>query len=72
MTFTVAEMCREDWRQVRAIYAEGLATELAAFMTRPPKWPDWDRSHLALGRTVARDTEGRVVGWSALTPVPDT
>ena len=44
MTFTIAEMRRRDWSQVRAIYGEGLATGLAAFMTAPPKmaglgWP---------------------------------
>lgn len=69
--FTIDDMQRQDWAQVRAIYGEGLATGLAAFMTAPPRWPVWDKGHLPLGRTVARGSEGRILGWSALAPVPD-
>ena len=72
MTFVIADMRRRDWSQVRAIYGEGLATGLAAFMTAPPKWPEWDGHYLNLGRTVARDSNDRVLGWSAIAPVPDT
>lgn len=38
MNFTIQDMQRNDWTQVRAIYGEGLATGLAAFVTAPPKW----------------------------------
>ena len=72
MTFVIAEMRRRDWSQVRAIYGEGLATGLAAFMTTPPKWQDWDSYYLSFGRTVARDGDDRIFGWSAIAPVPDT
>lgn len=72
MAFAVDTMQRQDWTQVRAIYGEGLATGLAAFLKSPPKWPDWDAGHLELGRTVARDPAGTVLGWSALAPAPDT
>lgn len=68
---TIEEMQRSDWSQVRAIYGEGLATGLAAFMLTPPRWPAWDAGHLSLGRTVARGADGAVLGWSALAPVPD-
>ena len=61
-----------DWQQVRRIYAEGLRTGLAAFTTGAPQWDGWDRGHLRVGRLVARDGDGRVAGWSALSPVPDT
>ncbi len=71
MNFVIDAMRRQDWRQVRAIYGEGLATGLAAFMLEPPRWQAWDAGHLKLGRTVARLDEGRVIGWSALAPVPD-
>lgn len=71
MAFVIEEMQRQDWRQVRAIYGEGLATGLAAFMLTPPVWKVWDTGHLALGRIVARDEKGAVLGWSALAPVPD-
>jgi L-amino acid N-acyltransferase YncA len=66
------DMRREDWKQVRDLYGEGLATGLAAFMTTPPGWADWDDGHLDIGRLVARADSGKVVGWAALAPVPDT
>ncbi|MGI9423620.1 MAG: GNAT family N-acetyltransferase [Hyphomicrobiaceae bacterium] len=72
MDVFVGEMQRGDWRQVRAIYAEGLATGLAAFLKDPPMWRDWDASHLLLGRIVARQDDGAILGWAALAPVPDT
>jgi phosphinothricin acetyltransferase len=72
MEFVIDEMQRRDWSQVRAIYGEGLASGLAAFRLHPPVWKDWDAGHLTLGRTVARRADGRVLGWSALSPVPDT
>lgn len=71
MGFEVEEMRRTDWSQVRAIYGEGLKTGLAAFMTAPPVWKVWDKGHLLLGRTVARDENACILGWSALAPVPD-
>lgn len=65
-------MRREDWKQVRDLYAEGLATGLAAFMTDPPRWEAWDGGHLDTGRLVARAEDKTVIGWAALAPVPDT
>ena len=70
--FSIGDMRREDWKQVRDLYAEGLATGLAAFMTDPPRWDAWDSGHLDSGRLVARGAEGTVLGWAALAPVPDT
>ena len=72
MNCTIESMQRGDWPAVRAIYGEGLATGLAAFMTSPPKWGGWNAGHLDIGRLVARDTGGRVTGFAALSPVPDT
>jgi phosphinothricin acetyltransferase len=72
LSFTIDPLRREDWARVRAIYAEGLATGLTAFTTTPPRWDQWDRGHLALGRLVARDKSGVLSGWAALAPVPDT
>ena len=65
-------MQERDWPEVRRIYAEGLRTGIAAFATSTPNWENWDHGHLQTGRLVAHDSEGRVAGWSALTPVPDT
>ena len=72
MDFVIHPMQRRDWKPVKAIYAEGLATGLAAFATAPPLWKSWDAGHLPIGRRVARAAEGAVIGWAALAPVPDT
>lgn len=69
---TIGDMQRADWKEVRDLYAEGLATGLAAFITDPPHWEDWDAGHLHIGRLVARSADNAVVGWAALAPVPDT
>ncbi|MBT5570625.1 MAG: hypothetical protein HOJ90_05335 [Alphaproteobacteria bacterium] len=72
MNITVETMQREDWKQVRALYGAGLATGLAAFMTAPPKWASWNAGHLDIGRLVARGADGTILGFAALSPVPDT
>lgn len=69
---SIDDMRRDDWQQVRALYAEGLATGLAAFMTDPPRWEAWNEGHLEMGRLVARRDDNTVIGWAALAPVPDT
>lgn len=72
MNAMIENMQRDDWKAVRAIYSEGLETGLAAFTTSPPKWGAWNADHLAIGRLVARRDDGSVVGFAALSPVPDT
>ncbi|MGE0700672.1 MAG: N-acetyltransferase family protein [Hyphomicrobiaceae bacterium] len=70
-TLTLEPLSRSDWGRVRAIFAEGLAGGLAAFMTEPPTWTSWDTARLPFGRTVARQ-EGTIVGWASLTRAADT
>ncbi|MEM9360836.1 MAG: hypothetical protein AAGB04_32090 [Pseudomonadota bacterium] len=74
MAYVIDPMQPSDWRSVRKIYAEGLATGVAAFMKTPPIWRDWNAGHLSIGRFVARKNckDGPIVGWAALSPVPDT
>ena len=76
MKYPIDDMRRSDWARVRTLYGEGLATGMAAFMTNPPVWKDWDTGHLAFGRLVARNGGGSedvaILGWAALAPVPDT
>jgi len=62
-------MTPDDWPAVRRIYLEGIATGVATFETRAPAWAAWDRDHRADCRLVARDPDGRVVGWTAVSPV---
>jgi L-amino acid N-acyltransferase YncA len=62
-------MTSDDWPNVRAIYLEGIATGNATFETDAPSWEAWDRAHVADLRLVARDADGSVLGWVAVTPV---
>jgi phosphinothricin acetyltransferase len=72
----IENMRRDDWKAVRAVYGEGLATGLAAFMNSPPKWGAWNAGHLEIRRLIARDDKGEsggsIAGFAALSPVPDT
>lgn len=64
----IKEMQPEDWEDVRAIYAEGIATRQATFEVEAPSWEGWDASHLQFARLVARKGE-TIVGWAALSPI---
>ena len=70
LSFDIETMRRSDWKSVRAIYAEGLATGLAAFITAPPRWKEWSASYLEGTRLVAR-SDRTVLGWAALAIVPN-
>jgi phosphinothricin acetyltransferase len=59
---------KEHYRQVAAIYAEGLATGIASFETQIPDWKQWDEKFLAVCRYVAM-VEDEVVAWCALSAV---
>lgn len=58
----------DDWPVVRAIYEEGIATGNATLEARAPDWVAWDDEHRPDCRFVARDDDGTVLGWVALTP----
>ena len=64
----VAQMIPDDWKSVRRIYEEGIATGQASFDTEVPDWDAWDTRHLAACRLVAR-VDGEIAGWAALSPV---
>ena len=63
---TIDLMQAADWPAVRAIYEEGIATGLATFERSAPSCDAWDRSHRHECRLVARNSDGAVVGWAAL------
>lgn len=71
MSHTIQALRPEDWPDVRAIFAEGIATGTATFETEAPDWDEWDRFHLRHSRLVARSDDGRIAGWAALSPVSD-
>ncbi|SRR5581483_4953741 len=63
----VDELEPDDWPAVVRIYREGIESGDATFETEPPSWEDWDRTHLAGVRLVAR-RDGEIVGFAALSP----
>ncbi len=67
--FDIEPMRPDDWRQVRRIYEEGIATKQATFETASPDWPIWDEGHVPSCRLVARIPSGQILGWSALSPI---
>jgi L-amino acid N-acyltransferase YncA len=57
-----------DWKAVRRIYLEGIATRQATFEEKAPTWREWNESHRRKPRLVAA-ANGRVVAWGAVSPV---
>lgn len=69
MRISIRSMTASDWEAVSRIYQDGMDTNLATFQSECPSYAQWDASHLRKCRLVALDTEGRVLGWAALSPV---
>jgi L-amino acid N-acyltransferase YncA len=65
--FEIRPMTQDDWPEIEAIYAEGIATRAATFETEPPDYDAFDGSHHSEHRLVAVEN-GRLVGWVALAP----
>lgn len=59
----------DDWPDVEAIYAAGIATGDATFETRTPSWAGFTASKLSGHRFVAVDLTGAVLGWIAVSAV---
>lgn len=68
MNYQIETMQQEDWPQVNAIHAAGIATGLASFAEDAPEWESWHRDYLTHCRLVARKGE-HVLGWAALSAV---
>lgn len=66
---TIRAMTANDWPQVESIYREGIAAGNATFESEPPSWSDFDRGKLPVGRLVATDSDGAVLGWIAASRV---
>ena len=62
-------MVPADWPSVEAVYRAGIATGNATFEPQPPSWDAFDAGRMAVGRLVAVDERGAVVGWVAVSPV---
>ncbi|HYT31287.1 MAG TPA: GNAT family N-acetyltransferase [Thermoanaerobaculia bacterium] len=57
-----------DWKAVRRIYLEGIASRHGTFEEKAPTWRKWNESHRRKPRLVAI-ANGRVVAWAAVSPV---
>ncbi len=57
-----------NWKDIKRIYEEGIATALATFETSASSWEEWDKNHLPICR-LAIVTKNEVCGWTALSPV---
>jgi L-amino acid N-acyltransferase YncA len=65
--FVIREMAPDDWGQVTAIYAEGIATGYATFETEVPAYDLWAPRHIEGCSLVACEGDA-VLGWGALSP----
>lgn len=65
---SVRALHQDDWAEVAHIYAENIEAGLSTFETSVPSWEDFDSTRLRDCRLVA-ETDGKVVGWAALSPV---
>jgi len=65
MEITVETMVASDWPEVALILREGIATGNARFEDTVPSWEEFDQTHLAHCRLVAR-SRNSVVGWIVL------
>ncbi|GAA0956164.1 N-acetyltransferase family protein [Actinocorallia libanotica] len=68
MTYLLRPMHTDDADQVLAIYQAGLDTGHASFETTAPSWEDFDASRLPDHRHVATAPDGKVLGWTAVSP----
>jgi phosphinothricin acetyltransferase len=65
---TLENMLPKHWDEVKQIYEDGIATGNATFQHQAPEWEEWNNSHLAESRIIAKEGE-MILGWAALTPV---
>jgi len=62
----IEPMTADDGPAVLEIYGQGIATSNATLEMATPDWAHWQTSYRRDCRLVARDGEGRVLGWTAL------
>jgi L-amino acid N-acyltransferase YncA len=62
-------MQEDDWPEVARIYGEGIATGAATFEHTVPTWEQWRSTRTPDLSLVARDGEGAVLGWAALSRI---
>src|SRR5262245_1249933 len=68
MSVVIGTFRADDWDQVKAIYADGIAGRNATFETEIPDWPEWDAARLREPRLAVRDGP-TMLGWAVLSAV---
>ncbi len=58
-----------DWPAAARIYEAGIAAGNATFEAAAPSWEEWSGKRAGYPAVLARDADGEVLGWAALTPV---
>ena len=66
--YIIDRLTPKDWKEVRIIYQEGIATGHATFEDEAPGWGKWDSAHLKDPRLAVR-VGGNIAGWAALSRV---
>lgn len=61
-------MSAADWPEVARIYEAGIAGGNATFERAAPSFDQWSAARGGMPCLLARDGEGRVLGWAALGP----
>lgn len=70
MEYTVRQMIKDDWEQVKFIYEAGIATGNATFETQAPTYEKWRTSAHPECCFVVDDGTS-VLGWCKVTSVSD-
>jgi L-amino acid N-acyltransferase YncA len=58
----------EDWESAAGVYEAGIAGGNATFESEAPAWEDWAPAHAGSPAIAARDSDGELLGWAALSP----
>ncbi len=68
MDLIIEPMQANDWKWVREIYLEGIATGHATFEAEAPEWEKWNSAHVLEPRLVLRK-DGQPAAWASLSRV---
>lgn len=62
------EICEANYKQVVAIYQEGILTNIATFETEVPNWETWNTKYLPFCRIALKEKE-TILAWASLVAV---
>lgn len=71
MDFTIRDVVKDDWEQIKYIYEAGISTGLATFETiTPSTYEQWVIKAHPKCTLVAQDKD-KILGWCKITPISD-